>query len=435
MTFENINWGALGIIVGVIAVIVAVLVPVWLHRLSGKQKRRDEKIATFNRLENEFKQRTSSFDKLAYEYYKSESTHTLQEANRLFYKPVWIHQPCDEIIKLSEIDITLEAAANDFTKTNTRQRRFLRKICPDKDVDLIENMRRHLVPHRRLGNAPLFALNKFTVLREEGKRKKAELSVYVSDFPCYINTCRPFVYETIFENIINNLQEPSRNSIRRQFALADTKNRCVQIGVAVLTVLKNVTCRDQPGDETRRPMFLVLTRSDEVTTNPRMKDFVPAGCYEPMQTNLLKEGRLLDTEHLMTTVKREFLEELCSERGAEVGDLRDFDVLKDRLHQSGLDEAFDNTYLLGAAFLPLQTHFDIFAVSVIDVKSIAIGQTAGEILQWFTTNFEGTVDLIPFTRPYLNQYMQAADSTSGLQFAINIILGDFENITTQLKIS
>lgn len=180
-------------------------------------------------------------------------------------------------------------------------------------------------------------------------------------------------------------------------------------------------------------MFLLHKRSDKVTTNPNQIHVVPSGSYQPAtvkdgdSADLIQES-LKKAENLMSTVEREFIEEILGKEEAD--DLYDNEVLK----KYGIETILKDTYLLGVGFSPLATHVDVFAISVIDSNSSNMGNNVKEIMSNIQGNFEGKVFLKPFNKHELNQCLQQNNASPSLKAMFRIIVNDYENIANQLKI-
>jgi hypothetical protein len=308
------------------------------------------------------------------------------------------------------------------------KRQFSKAILPNNKENFVFNAEEYL--HKKYSNQVAFAVKDFIFNENENK---ANLEVYLGLYYEFLNTSMLFQYETVYECMHKKCLTPSQNSIRKKYDLLDTTNRFADIGISVLTIFNNIIKNGTPCC-----MMLLHTRSADVAISPNQIHVVPAGSYQPATiTENDSQEKINDllkskAEHLMLTVKREFAEEVLNVDEATI--LRNSTVLDEILKQHKLENAFEDTYLLGCGFSSLSMKFEIFAVSVIDVNKTGIGNTEQEIIGNIKNNYEGTITLKPFNIDRLRQYKDQPTATTVLKSAFQIIIDDYDNIVNQLNL-
>lgn len=443
--FLNSNAGILTF-VGLLGAFIMFLRKYAENRKS-KRIRRFEKICSTLRK----KEKTLSYENMMNKWYKKEYKENF-EGNYLLYKKAlcknnkWFHQREMKLIKLKSIKIryfgifhgsNVNAIGDEPNDPIVAEKYYqqMKNIFPEPKKSFVFNAIEYL--KKKYWSDTTFALKDFSM---DYKTEKVVLDVYVGKYFSALNTCMPFQYETAYEDIFKNLKEPSRKSLRRKFPLLKTDNRFVKIGVSILTIIRNI---ESENNGTRQNIFLLHRRSGPVAAQEDQIHVVPSGEFQPVEIDFslsreIIENTLNNSENLMTTVEREFAEEILGK--PEVIKLGNCGVLRKYFPKNDLD----NTYLLGAGFYPLDTHFDIFGITVIDACSHILGYSLGELKHsLYELNqkhkgeesfSEGKIEWYPFDEVELRNFLNNQDATLSLKSLFELILDDFEYISEQLNL-
>ena len=146
---------------------------------------------------------------------------------------------------------------------------------------------------------------------------------------------------------------------------------------------------------------------------------VPAGSYQPVGMEL----RSPFNRDMANTVYREFGEELLGID--EFGHLGDELMLEEKYRQW-------DVLLLGFGFEPLNTKIEVMTAMKIDMaresnRELFNGQYSLEGLkQFFRTNYEGNLLMVPFSEPSLRQYHQDSRTTPVGKEILAILLDHFD---------
>jgi hypothetical protein len=302
----------------------------------------------------------------------------------------------------------------------------MKNIFPDPELPFYENVSKkylHVTP--KYFSHPTFSFKDFRI---DSKKGEASLDVYLGEYFDFINTCMPFQYETVYEHIFKNRKKPSWKSLRTKYRIFDTDNRFVSIGISCFTIITNINNK-----ETK---FLLHRRSESVSTSANQLHVVPSGGYQPSRGSENKEYEniklIKPQENLLSTVVREFVEEIYGKE--EFNELHNVNKL------NRYKNMFDDTYLIGAGFYPLDTHVDIFAISIIDAFDVIAynskektvkkvdGYTVEEINKVINANHEGKIGLYSFTKDEIEEYLKVHNATPSLRTLFKYISDNFDNI-------
>lgn len=421
-------------LVGPVGIVISAI-KYFLKRPEELSKKKKEK---FVELYKDFLQNVNKYEEIAHEYYEKQEKIL---CNHLVYKPCWIHQKGEKLLKLNDVEIKCHEFLDKEKTLENIKAQFNKAIVPDNKQDFEHNLRK-LPLTREYKDQPTFAIKTFDLNEKECK---ATLDVYLCSFFDFLNTSIPFQYETVYEHKNKTHEEHSQKSIRKKYDILDTTKRLSTIGISVLTIFKNIKTRSATNErsenvvETSDCRFLLHKRSADVATSPNQIHVVPAGYYQPSKIqkvetqNERNEMLKRKTDHLMLTVKREFIEEIFNVDEAIT--YPNETVVNELLKTYQIENVFEEIYLLGCGFSPLAMNFEILAVAVIDVNQMNMGKTEEEIHNKIKNNYEGMIELRPFKKELLEHYiMNMPTTTAPLKFAFNIIINDFDNIRNQLKI-
>lgn len=273
-----------------------------------------------------------------------------------------------------------------------------------------------------LFNGPLFALERYT-----GTVADHSLSVTVktAGYFDFLDTCEYLGYEMSYLNKIRRKRMPYRlgrfhglPQRTRQRELRELNNRFAGIGINCGTILYNVETTDLKGNPKKENFLLLHHRSGKVAECFGAVSAIPAGSYQPVGMELRSDFN----RDMANTVYREFGEELLGiEEFARLGDEL---VLEEQYRQW-------DVLFLGFGFEPLNTKIEAMAAMKIDMDDpdtleLFHGQhTLDGIRQFFRTNYEGNLLMVPFTAPILRQYRQDARTTPVGKEILSILLDHF----------
>ena len=274
-----------------------------------------------------------------------------------------------------------------------------------------------------LFNGPLFALEDSTgTVGEHTFAVKVKTAGYFD----FLDTCEYLGYEMSYVHKILRKKMPYRlgrfhgmPQRTRQRELRDLDNRFAGIGINCATILYNVEVADYKGN-TRKETFLLLHhRSGKVAECFGAISAIPAGSYQPVGMELRSDFN----RDMANTVYREFGEELL--------DIEEFARLGDELVLEEKYRQWDVLFL-GFGFEPLNTKIEAMAAMKIDMdlektRDLFKGEhTLEGIKQFFHTNYEGNLMMVPFSEPVLRQYHQDARTTPVGKEILAILLDHFE---------
>jgi len=419
-TFINIE--IVMMIIGIIAII-----PVISLLITRPKRKFEERKKRFKELDEKLMGQSIRYEKIVRDWYKSALKGKI-EGDYLLYKPNWVHQQGAKLIRLEDVKINYHTCLDRDKKFKKLQNSLSKFIFPEPKESFIENAK--YLQQKNYFNKPTFSLKDFEMDCEKGE---AILDVYLGDYYDFLNTCMPFQYETVFEDLCLRRKPSDKSPLRSKFSLLDTENRFVSIGISTLVVIRNIKDKQKNRKITQKNMFLLHTRSSKVSTSVNQIHVVPSGSYQPVTINSesnqeeIKKA-LESVENLMSTVEREFAEEIL---GVYVANqLSDYKSLEKYKLKTMLKE----TYLIGLGFYPLDTHIDIFSISIIDANSSGLGNTVNEIEYKIKGNDEGDIKLHEFSKENLTEFMNNANATPSLSSILKIIVKDFENLTNQLNV-
>jgi len=271
-------------------------------------------------------------------------------------------------------------------------------------------------------NKPTFAFKDFSTTE-----KGAILEVYLGDYYDFLDTCMLFQYETAYEYKYLNLKKPSKKGLRNNFDLLNTENRFVALGVSALTIIKNITAED--GSVCTK--FLLHERIGNVAASVNQFHVVPSGSHQPLYDSI-EQCIIKGTENLMLTIKREFIEEIFGHEETE--NTSSIEMLNELIVKYNLDNVLKDTYLLSVGFHPLDTHIDVFAITIINAIGSSIGTTEKEIISKIKGKNEGEVTLQNFNKGTIKNYAEHHKATVSLKSNFQFIYDNYDDIINQLNI-
>ncbi len=273
-----------------------------------------------------------------------------------------------------------------------------------------------------LFNGPLFALEHYS---GQVADHSLSLTVKTAGYFDFLDTCEYLCYEMSYLNKIKRKKMPyhlgrfrGMPQRTRQRELRALDNRFAGIGINCGTILYNVETADYKGNTRKENYLLLHHRSGKVAECFGAISAIPAGSYQPVGMEL----RSTFNRDMANTVYREFGEELLGiEEFARLGDEM---VLEQQYRQW-------DVLLLGFGFEPLNTKIEAMAAMKIDMdqegtRDLFQGQhTLEGIKQFFRTNYEGNLLMVPFSEPVLRQYHQDARTTPVGKEILSILLDHF----------
>ena len=431
-TFET--WYKIGTLIG------AFLVPITLAVISYLIKKRkcnfEERKKRFKEMDEKLIEKSIRYEGIARDWYKYALKGKI-EGDYLLYKSNWVHQQGAKLIRLEDVKINYHTCFGRDKKFKKLQNSLSKDIFPKPKELFTENAEKYL--HKNYFPKPTFSLKNFEM---DCKKGEAILNIYLGCYFDFLNTCMPFQYETAFEDLYFDKKPSDKSPLRNKFSLLDTDNRFVSIGISTLVVIKNIKDEERNiilnGRQLTKNMFLLHRRSSKVSTSANQIHVVPSGSYQPATINNKSNPEeikkaLENVENLMSTVEREFAEEILGvEIATQLSDYKSLEKYK-------LKPMLKETYLIGLGFYPLDTHVDIFSISIIDANTSGLGNTVNEIEYNIENkikikgNDEGDIQLHEFSKENLVEFMNNTNATPSLKSIFEIIVKDFENITNQLK--
>ncbi len=270
-----------------------------------------------------------------------------------------------------------------------------------------------------LFNGPLFALKQVTGSVGAGD---LALTVHTAGYFDFLDTCEYLAYEMSYLDKVRRKKKPFRLGAlgglpqrSRQRELRDLHNRFCGIGVNNATILYNVERTTAWGTPLKEHYLLLHQRSGKVAECFGAISTIPAGSYQPV-------GLDLDTDFnrsLANTVYREFGEELLG--------IDEFSHLGD---EQVLDEKYRRwpVLLLGLGIEPLNTKTEVMTAMKIDMDDpqnrelFGGNHTFTGLKEFFKTNYEGNLLMIPFGEHPLLQYLRDPRTTPVARESLSILL-------------
>ncbi len=270
-----------------------------------------------------------------------------------------------------------------------------------------------------LFNGPLFALKNTTGSVGAGD---FAVTVRTAGYFDFLDTCEYLSYEMSYVDKIKRRKKTSRlgafSSLPQrthQRELRDLNNRFCGIGINNATILYNVEQMTAWGTPLKGDYILLHQRSGKVAECFGAISTIPAGSYQPVGLNV-------DTpfnRDMANTVYREFGEELLNID--EFSHLGDEMVLEDKYRQW-------DVLLLGFGFEPLNTKIEVMTAMKIDMDDPKNRELFGGnytftgLKEFFKTNYEGNLLMIPFSEHQLRQYHQDPRTTPVARETLSILL-------------
>ncbi|MBR6952087.1 MAG: hypothetical protein IKH56_10245 [Oscillospiraceae bacterium] len=332
----------------------------------------------------------------------------------LIYRPEWV-TPAD-----SDRFLPLSAVKTDWPGTRWTGVRPVVPCLPDPGSGYVKN-RLRLAPELcgKLNNDQLVG---FAGAEGDVRRGDVTLKLFRGTYFDFQDSCEVLVYETThaaryrngddaFSLMVLEDSMPARNAVGDLFA---TSGRFAGIGVNAVTLLYRVRGESAP-------LMLLHHRGERsVAENAGTWSVIPAGSWTP-----IGEDEPDDFDALpVNTVYREFAEELLGVEEAE---------------QLGVPQLLDGrllrqpVVLLGFGFEPVSTKLELMAALQMDLADpdtralLGGSMDRAELEAFFRSNYEGTLKLVPFTRPYLKQYRRDVRSAPVLKEILAILEEHFDH--------
>ena len=333
----------------------------------------------------------------------------------LVYRPEWVvPEGRDDFMPLS-------AVKTDWPGTDWIGKKPSVPYLPSPKEGYVKNRIRSTPELRRsLFDASLVG---FDGAEGDVRRGDVTLKLLRGNYYDFQDTCEVLVYETTYAARYRNGDDtfshfllpdnmPARAAVGDLF---DTSGRFAGIGVNAVTLLYHVQ-----GEST--PLMLLHHRGElSVAENAGTWSVIPAGSWTPVGKDEPNDFDALP----VNTVYREFAEELLGVEEAE--QLGEPQLLDDRLLRQPV-------VLLGFGFEPLSTKLELMAALQMDLNDpdtrVLLGGNADRagLERFFRehANYEGTLTMLPFTRPYLNQYRRDVRSAPVLREIMAILLEHYD---------
>ncbi len=270
-----------------------------------------------------------------------------------------------------------------------------------------------------LFNGPLFALK--STSGSVGKGDFAA-TVHTAGYFDFLDTCEYLAYEMSYLDKVKRRKKPYRAGRfsglpqrTRQRELRNLSNRFCGIGVNNATILYNVEQTTAWGAPVKSDFLLLHQRSGKVAECFGAISTIPAGSYQPVGLNL-------DTDfnrNIANTVYREFGEELLG--------IDEFSHLGDEMVLEEKYRRWD-VLLLGFGFEPLNTKIEVMTAMKIDMDDPANRELFGGaytltgLKEFFKTNYEGNLLMIPFGEHPILQYHRDPRTTPVARETLSILL-------------
>ena len=385
-----------------------------------RDARKEKRIRDFSKAVEILPEDRSDYARQALEIYRKQYAKELADGTMvvrdLVYPTHWV-QPAqsNDFMRLNDLPV-------DISQTKWTQ--------PPPKSSYLPYMREGFASNKKtfssgalLFNGPLFALER---TRGSVADHSFAVTVKTAGYFDFLDTCEYLGYEMSYIHKIRRKRMPYRlgwlrgmPQRTRQRELRDLENRFAGIGVNCGTVLYNVEVSDYRGNVHRENFLLFHHRSGKVAECFGAMSAIPAGSYQPVGMEL----RSPFNRDMANTVYREFGEELLGID--EFGHLGDELMLEEKYRQW-------DVLLLGFGFEPLNTKIEVMTAMKIDMaqesnRELFNGQYSLEGLkQFFRTNYEGNLLMVPFSEPSLRQYHQDSRTTPVGKEILAILLDHFD---------
>lgn len=355
------------------------------------------------------------------EKYKAQIHSGQVVVRNLIYKRNWVQEAGNEVFcNLNDVPVTITQL---YWEKNPPHARFLpypkEGFSANKKYELSGNT-------SKLFNGKLFALHE--VLGDINQGNIA-VSVKNGGYFDFLDTCEYLVYEMSYARRVQRQKPPYHlGSVpalsvlpnrSRYGDVFDLSTRFAGIGINTATILYNVEVPcDSPDSEQKTEKSAVLLlhhRSSQVAEGIGAIHVIPAGSYQPVGTQLDS----LFNRNMANTVYREFGEELLNID--EFVHLNTEEMLEDKYRQW-------QVLLLGFGIEPLNTKIEVLTALQVDMEQpenqrlFASCRTLEQLEQFFSTNYEGDLSLIPMNRKNLQQYQQDPRMTPAGKEILAILL-------------
>ncbi|MDO4732076.1 MAG: hypothetical protein Q4B50_00970 [Bacillota bacterium] len=278
----------------------------------------------------------------------------------------------------------------------------------------------------KLFNGKLFALESLSGDLNAGNLR---VSVKNGAYFDFLDSCEYLAYEMAYVRRVKRIRPPYPLRLIPAFSLLpnrsrvgdvfDLDNRFAGIGINTATILYNVempgAALDAPEKTERRAILLLHHRSSQVAEGIGAIHVIPAGSYQPI-------GQKLDSpfnRNMANTVYREFGEELLNID--ELAHLNAEELLDEKLRRW-------KVLLLGFGIEPLNTKIEVLTTLQIDLaleenrRIFGNCRSLSQLENFFSTNYEGHLSLVPLERRNLLQYQRDPRMTPAGKELLSILL-------------